>query len=139
MEEYRAVSILHNSKKLRNFQKPDTSIPFAQNRAGHLVLQSARPSEIASGYEASSEDERFISRQRLNITPTILNAKLMKFVFIAYSEFASTTDATTKTECLIAMLKYLLDLFKNEVNIAKCAAANVVKGGYRIRLEVQTQ
>ena len=138
MKEYRAVSILHNSKKLRNFQKPDTSIPFAQNRAGHLVLQSARPSEIASGYEASSEDERFISRQRLNITPTILNAKLMKFVFIAYSEFASTTDATTKTECLIAMLKYLLDLFKNEVNIAKCAAANVVKGGYRTRLEVQT-
>ena len=107
--------------------KPDASIPSVHNRNLFPSLQ-VQPNEAASGYEASSEDERLINRQRPNGTSLILHGKLMKFVFVSFSEFASTTDQTTKIECLIAMLKYLLDLFNSEVNVAKCAAANVVQG-----------
>ena len=96
-------------------------------------------SDNASGYEASSEDELEPAQNNLSSAnggfgtiPTIYHPELVKFIFVAFSEFRQK-DLNEDGEnfqlitCLIAMLKYMLDLFKMKKNVSICAEKDVIR------------
>ena len=96
-------------------------------------------SDNASGYEASSEDELDHDQNNLSSTncglnsvPTIYHPELVKFIFVAFSEFRQKDlneddDNFQLITCLIAMLKYMLDLFKMKKNVSICAEKDVIR------------
>ena len=55
--------------------------------------------------------------------PTIYHPELVKFIFVAFSEFRQkeNDEGEKQISCLIAMLKYMLDLFKMKKNVSICA------------------
>ena len=93
-------------------------------------------SDNASGYEASSEDELEPAQnappsQALPV-PTVYHPELVKFIFVAFSEFRQKegdldADGEKQISCLIAMLKYMLDLFKMKKNVSICAEKDVIR------------
>ena len=93
-------------------------------------------SDNASGYEASSEDELEPAQnappsQALPV-PTVYHPELVKFIFVAFSEFRQKEgdldeDGEKQISCLIAMLKYMLDLFKMKKNVSICAEKDVIR------------
>jgi len=61
--------------------------------------------------------------------PTIYHPELVKFIFVAFSEFRQkeNDEGEKQISCLIAMLKYMLDLFKMKKNVSICAEKDVIR------------
>ena len=111
--------------------------------------QSARQSgsENTSGYEASSEEEQnnsntpnFLKKEAI---PTIAHPVLIKFAFYSFAEFWNGADRQDPnlTECLVEMLKYLIQLFKLDKNVAQSAdndVINVILEKYSFILDTRT-
>ena len=61
--------------------------------------------------------------------PAIYHPELVKFIFVAFSEFRQkeNEEGEKQISCLIAMLKYMLDLFKMKKNVSICAEKDVIR------------
>ena len=61
--------------------------------------------------------------------PNIYHPELVKFIFVAFSEFRQkeNDEGEKQISCLIAMLKYMLDLFKMKKNVSICAEKDVIR------------